>query len=301
MKYNAGEREEDLFDNMEKKLWMMEDLAQAVFTDVARYPADYHVEIDFDAEADLYESYKKQVQEKDDLISTHARINLLVNVAFRVHGHILGFFRSYTGQSAVNSENELPTGEHGVASSLLEQSQALPGRLEMSRNTNEFDIANAEKDIEIKVRKADESDVENAEKDVSTFLKSEPTRGSKCLLYGRYDVLMQKLKQTTVDADAHSAEKDLVCKETQELGLKELRASAMNHFVILGLDSDAENVEEAFQARRESSKGGLLDEIRTAYRALETKEKRDAYRAHRKARRESFFAAKPRGAKNLND
>lgn len=80
---------------MEVDLKNIDPLAKVVYEDLERYPKNgYGVKLDDEANKDAYDTYKKEVNEargENAIKEVHPRINLLANVARRVHGHMLGF------------------------------------------------------------------------------------------------------------------------------------------------------------------------------------------------------------------
>lgn len=81
---------------MEVDLSNIDPLAKVVYEDLERYPTnkDYGVKLEDEANKDAYDTYKKNVNTakgQNAIQEVHPRINLLANVARRVHGHMLGF------------------------------------------------------------------------------------------------------------------------------------------------------------------------------------------------------------------
>lgn len=98
----------------------LEEYAKVVYADVARYPPvtidgkEYQVVTEDDENVDHFEQYKKDVEDskaKDAFAEMHPRVKLLVNVARRMHSHMLGFVAD------TRSKEWLGTTEIAVASS----------------------------------------------------------------------------------------------------------------------------------------------------------------------------------------
>lgn len=189
-------------------------LANAVYTDVARYPTPYNVKIEYDGGKDLYDSYVSQVgaAKEDAIAQNHARINLLVNVAFRVHGHMLAFVKATAApgvqKNSVKSNIDTTIAEFkSVSGEVTKKSGEVTNESgEVTKNSGEV-----------------------AKQMIAEFTKN-ARKASQCLLYGRYDVLMQKLKVVSSTSGDRTETADLSdegkwCKDTHEVGIVELRDS----------------------------------------------------------------------------
>ena len=277
----------------------VDQLGRVVYKDAALYPEQYGVEIDYDGNADLYTTYQEEVRTaraQDAIAEIHPRLNLLLNVAHRVHGHMLAFVRAVSNEDTspdelikdiatqrttfnlkavnqgsidsalANSDGSEQLGSQGVFTGINELSAAVKGSSE-----NLVKSYTAPEDA-VTERGSDQKDAKDKEKnaarsELSLNLKKmlfNARVASECLLYGRYDVLMVKFKRNFLGlSDKASSETDSQdkkeheaeaawCGTTHAWGIKELRSSVIDHFTILGLDSnaDADAVGKAVAAKK---------------------------------------------------
>ena len=182
-------------------------LAKAVYDDINRYPKIYEVKIN-DGDEDLYDSYKKAVTEamnNNAIAEVHPRINLLFNVARRVHINMIGFVHAL--------ENQLGSAtDDGSADPYTEILRYDWGKL---KDLSQNDINKNEMELKAKIKSA----LTNARS------------ASDCLLYGRYDVLMRNLKRAFFDTNSRKDQKNLDvdnateknwCSTTRKLGYRNL-------------------------------------------------------------------------------
>ena len=161
------------------------DLAKVVYDDITRYPKgadEYGVKID-DSDTDQYDKYKGAVtkaMENNAIAEVHPRINLLFNVARRVHINMIGFVHALV---------------HEMTADALSDPYTTILRFKAEEESKKLSAVSA-------------SELETMKKDLKTKIDSALTNArsaSDCLLYGRYDVLMRNLKRAFFDTNPDPA------------------------------------------------------------------------------------------------
>ena len=278
-------------NDMTSLLDRVDQLGRVVYKDAALYPEQYGVEIDYDGSVDLYDEYRTEVEkarEQDAIAEIHPRLNLLLNVAHRVHGHMLAFVRAVTDKDTFSDElnkdiiaersnfkikgvlaessGSEQLGSQGVFTGINDISAAVQkslGGVVGSYSPQQSDTSDSGSNPKMN----QEEEKNSARSALSLNLQRMLVNArvaSGCLLYGRYDVLMVKFKRNFLGlSDKASSETDSQdkkeheaeaawCGTTHAWGIKELRSSVIDHYTILGLDSnaDADAVGKAVAAKK---------------------------------------------------
>lgn len=217
-----------LVESLKMVLQGKTSLAQSVYRDIARYPEVYNVEIEYDGNVDLYQKYKDEVllasRDRDAIAEIHPRINLLANVAHRVHGHMLAFIKEWEPETATNLAGEI------IHNALVgPEGNKIPISIQRARVASQCLLY--------------------GRYDVLFQEKKRPFPG---FTFSSVYTLNQN--------DLNEAEKQW-CGKTHETGLEELRENVINHYVILGLEdgSSADEIRKAVENKKGNTKSTQLE------------------------------------------